>query len=80
MDILHRKPLQSDFRMGRECQFCSRHDPFFNNRKPMDRVVTAKLEDSASAHITEDGYVKHRMLEMKTRFGTRFSSQFSGAA
>ena len=74
MDFIHRKPQQSDFRMGRECQFCSHHDPEFSHRKPIDRVVTAKLDDTASAHITEDGYVKHRMLELRVRFGVRACS------
>jgi len=30
----------------------------------MDRMVVHKLEDSASAHLTEDGYVKHRIAEL----------------
>jgi hypothetical protein len=80
MDFVHRKPQQKDFRMGRECQFCSHHDPEFGNRKPIDRLVTAKLDDTAAAHITEDGYVKHRLLELRTRFGVRVSPLQSPAA
>ena len=79
MDFIHRKPQQQDFRMGRECQFCSHNDPEFSGRKPIDRLVTAKLEDTAAAHITEDGYVKHRLLELKTRFGARLSAPQSAA-
>lgn len=80
MDFVHRKPQQKDFRMGRDCQFCSHHDPEFSSRKLIDRLVTAKLDDTASAHVTEDGYVKHRMLELTTRFGIRTPSLQSGAA
>ena len=73
MDFVHRKPQQSDFRMGRECQFCHHHDPDFSRRKPIDRLVTATLDDTAAAHLTEDGYVKHRMLELQTRYGVTSS-------
>jgi len=27
-------------------------------------MVVPKLEDTASAHLTEDGYVKHRIVEL----------------
>jgi hypothetical protein len=30
----------------------------------MDRLVLSKLEDTAAAHLTEDGYVKHRIAEL----------------
>jgi hypothetical protein len=29
----------------------------------MDRLVCSELNDTAAAHMTEDGYVKHRLLE-----------------
>jgi hypothetical protein len=34
----------------------------------MDKLVYAELNDTAPAHITEDGYVRHRILEMQVRF------------
>ncbi|GAC1436409.1 MAG: hypothetical protein NVS1B11_26080 [Terriglobales bacterium] len=64
MEYHLRKPQKSDYRMGRECQFCS-SDPDFKNRPTLDRQVHAPLGDTASAHITEDGYVWHRMLEVR---------------
>jgi hypothetical protein len=67
MDSLHRKPQMNDFRTGRDCQFCERFDPQFQKRHSMDRLVHPRLEDKASAHLTEDGYVKHRLAELSLR-------------
>jgi hypothetical protein len=33
----------------------------------MDRLVLSKLDDTAAAHLTEDGYVKHRIAELMKR-------------
>jgi hypothetical protein len=60
----HRDSRGQDTRNGRECQFCSSADPEFHQRKPMDRMVQSKLDDSAAAHFTEDGYVRHRIAEL----------------
>jgi hypothetical protein len=44
-------------------------DPNFTARRPLDRMVGSKSDDTASAHLTEDGYVKHRIAELlKKRF------------
>jgi hypothetical protein len=67
MDSLHRKPQASDFRTGRDCNFCARFDPQFSSRDSLDRLVEPRLEDKASAHLTEDGYVKHRLTELSLR-------------
>ena len=64
MDPFHRKSEGADTRTGRDCQFCFRSDPDFSKRKPIDRLVLSKQDDSASAHLTEDGYVKHRLAEL----------------
>ena len=64
MDPFHRKSQGNDTRTGRDCQFCRQADPDFAERKPMDRLVQSKLDDIASAHLTEDGYVKHRIAEL----------------
>ena len=72
MDLFHRESLGKDTPPGRDCQFCRHADPDFAKRDPMDRLVLSMLDDTAAAHITEDGYVKHRIAElMKKRvFGT----------
>lgn len=69
MDRLHRKPLPKETRTGRDCRFCQSFDSDFGTRRPMDRMVHPELEDSASAHLTEDGHVKHRLTELGLRVG-----------
>jgi hypothetical protein len=64
MDLFHRKSQGKDTPTGRDCQFCHRVDPDFSKRDPMDRLVLSKSDDSAAAHLTEDGYVKHRIAEL----------------
>jgi len=66
MDLFHRKSQGKgkDTPTGRDCQFCYRADPNFAKRDPMDRLVQSKLDDTAAAHLTEDGYVKHRIAEL----------------
>ena len=66
MERLHLRPLQ-DIRTGRDCQFCRRSDPDFGKRNPMDRLVCSKQHDTAAAQLSENGYVKHRMLEIEVR-------------
>ena len=72
MDLFHRKPEHTDPRTGRECSFCSTMDPDFPKRRAIDRMVLDKLEDTAAAHISEDGYVRHRIAELKRRHGSTY--------
>ena len=69
MDLFHRKSQGKgmDTPTGRDCQFCYRADPDFAKRDPMDRLVLSKLDDTAAAHLTEDGYIKHRIGELLKR-------------
>ena len=67
MDLFHRELVGKDTPTGRDCQFCHRADADFAKRDPLDRSVLSNLEDTASAHITEDGYVKHRIAELVKR-------------
>ena len=53
-----------DARSGRPCEFCKEFDPNFPQRKPLDQMVVANRQHIASAHLTEDGYVRHRMVEL----------------
>jgi hypothetical protein len=64
MDLFHRKSQSKDTPTGRDCQFCYRADPDFSKRDPLDRLVLSKADDSAAAHLTEDGYIKHRIAEL----------------
>jgi len=66
---LHRPVKMKETRLGRECQFCRSADPDFEKRHAMDKLVGSKEEDRAAAHLTENGYVRHRLFEMMERLG-----------
>jgi len=54
-----------DTRSGRPCEFCRDLDPQFRQRHPVDQMIASSRKAVASAHLTEDGYVRHRMLELR---------------
>jgi hypothetical protein len=54
-----------DTRSSRPCEFCRELDPKFRERRPLDQMVASSRKAIASAHLTEDGYVRHRMLELR---------------
>ena len=58
--VIHR----CDTRSSRLCEFCREFDPKFLERAAPDQVVATNRKHTASAHLTEDGYVRHRMLEL----------------
>jgi hypothetical protein len=65
---LHRTPIRRKIdhpQAGRRCQFCEEFDPDFEQRKPMDQLVAVQVNDIASGHLTEDGHVKHRLVELR---------------
>jgi len=65
MDHIDRSALKrTEARAGRLCEFCRELDPQFPQRKTADQLVTMSRKLSASAHLTEDGYVRHRMVEL----------------
>lgn len=35
----------------------------------MDRLVAPQLDNTAAAHLTEDGYIKHRIAELTQKIG-----------
>ena len=54
-----------DTRSSRPCEFCRELDPQFLQRRAPDQMVATSRKAIASAHLTEDGYVRHRMLELR---------------
>lgn len=54
-----------DTRSSRPCEFCREFDPHFPNRRPLDQMVVSTRKAVASSHLTEDGYVRHRILELR---------------
>ena len=69
MDRLHRKPQPKATRPGRDCQFCKQFDHEFGRRDPFDQMVCIELRDTATAHMTENGEIMHRLLAIKMREG-----------
>jgi len=66
--VEHRDPAvinRFDTRSSRPCEFCRELDPQFPQRRPLDQMVVTSRKAIASAHLTEDGYVRHRMLELR---------------
>jgi hypothetical protein len=66
--VEHRDPAvisRFDTRSSRPCEFCRELDPEFPERRPLDQMVATTRKAIASAHLTEDGYVRHRMLELR---------------
>ncbi len=53
-----------ELRSSRPCEFCKELDPQFPHRHPADQVVSFNRKSTASAHLTEDGYIRHRMVEL----------------
>lgn len=54
-----------DTKSSRPCEFCKELDPQFRTRQPVDQMVVSTRKAVASSHITEDGYVRHRILELR---------------
>jgi hypothetical protein len=54
-----------DTKSSRPCEFCKEFDPHFRNRQVIDQMVISTRKAVASSHITEDGYVRHRILELR---------------
>jgi hypothetical protein len=81
MERVHLKPRaetrlgpRPETRTGRDCQFCRQSDLNFAMRAPQDRLVISKGDDSAAAHMTENGYVQHRSLEVRIRLAVTTGS------
>ena len=69
----HRKPGKQDTRNARPCAYCQQTDNDFLQRRSSDQMVVCGLRDVASAHLTEEGFLRHRMLELRilaARLGT----------
>lgn len=68
MDRFHRAVL-IESPSGRPCQFCQNMDPEFARRTSSDQMVRDR--DTAFAHITENGHVRHRMLELRNKLSEK---------
>ena len=68
MDRFHRA-VRIDSPSGRPCQFCKTLDPDFANRTTADQMVHDR--DTACGHITENGHVRHRLLELRGKLSEK---------
>jgi hypothetical protein len=59
--------IPRDSRSGKLCEFCRHADPDFARRHPIDQFVTGEGNNAAASHLTETGYVKHRLMELRRR-------------
>jgi len=55
-------------------------DPEFASRRTIDRMVVHKTEDTASSHLTEDGYVRHRIAELMKKRAVTFAAPLQRSA
>ena len=61
----HRQSGKQDTRNSRSCSFCQQADPDFSQRRAADQAVLCGHSDSAAAHVTEEGFLRHRMVELR---------------
>ena len=57
-------PIRFDTHSCRPCEFCREFDPKFLERSAPDQMVAPGRKPTASAHLTENGYVRHRVAEL----------------
>ena len=79
----HRQATKHETRSAHMCSFCQLTDPGFNTRKAVDQVILCGMLESARAHVTEEGFLRHRMAELRlmaTRLGTPIQEASAVAA
>lgn len=79
----HRKSSKHDTRSAHPCAFCQLSDPDFSARKAVDQMIVCGQTESARAHLTEEGFLRHRMAELRhlaARMGTPIQVTNSAAA
>ena len=79
----HRKATKHETRSARICSFCQLSDPAFGSRKAVDQMILCGMLESARAHVTEEGFLRHRMAELRlmaARMGRPIQVAASAAA
>lgn len=68
MDLHRPVPAsQIDPQSGNPCEFCRSFDPSFENRRPVDQLVIGRENYTAWGHLTEEGHVRHRLIELRRK-------------
>lgn len=79
----HREANKHEIRSSHLCAFCQLSDPGFTARKTVDQMILCGMRESARAHVTEEGFLRHRMAELRllaARLGTPIEGATSAAA
>lgn len=81
MDLHRPVPAnQIDPQSGNLCEFCRTFDPAFASRKTVDQLVLGRENYTAWAHLTEEGHVRHRLIELRLKLGASVSTRETTAA
>ncbi len=67
MDLHRTFPGKAEMPSGSPCQFCKRLDANFEQRDPLDQMLMGNGGGEAFRHLTENGHVKHRLLELSIK-------------
>lgn len=76
----HREHSFNEHPNTRTCHFCAERDPNFATRKFEDRLVRHNAGDVAGSHISEDGHVLHRMMEVTLLQQRKRDRQYASCA
>jgi hypothetical protein len=81
MDLHRPVPAnQIDPQSGNPCEFCRTFDPSFDARKPVDQLVVGRENNTAWGHLTEEGHVRHRLIELRRKLSAPAPRQETTAA
>lgn len=81
MDLHRPVPAnQIDPQTGNPCEFCRAFDPSFHHRKPLDQLVVGRENYTAWAHLTEEGHVRHRLIELRRKLNASAPREETPAA
>jgi len=67
MDLHRTFPSKAEVPSGSPCQFCKRFDADFDNRDPVDQMLIGNGSGKAFSHLTENGHVKHKLIELSMK-------------
>ena len=65
---------------GNLCEFCRHFDPAFATRKTLDQMVVGRENNTAWGHLTEEGHVRHRLIELRSWLRQPTTEQEASAA
>jgi len=67
MDVHRTFPNKAEVPSGSPCLFCQRYDVNFDKRDPIDQMLIGSGSGQAFSHLTENGHVKHKLVELRMK-------------